>query len=141
MFIYSLKFAVIPTIINSYYYYYYYCNLRRVTCNLQPANYTLSSEHAQHLEVIHVRFGKIKIWKFEWCLYNTIDAYVCNLKIKLKLNELLCSWEIVNQHLERKECFSTASLPCPVRTVAWKRKLGFSRHAYNYDIDAYVCNI
>ena len=40
MCIYSLKFAVIPAIINSYYYYYYYyyyCNLRRVTCNLQPA--------------------------------------------------------------------------------------------------------
>ena len=57
----SLTFAVIPAIINSYYYYhyyyyycyyyycyyyyyyyyYYYCNLRRVTCNLQPANYTI----------------------------------------------------------------------------------------------------
>ena len=29
--------------------------------------------------------------------------------IKLRWNELLCSWEIVNQHFETKEWFSTAS--------------------------------
>ena len=38
-----------------------------------------------------------------------IDAYVCNLEIKLRWNELLCSQEIVNRHFERKECFSAAS--------------------------------
>ena len=46
--------------------------------------------------------------KFEWCLYN-IDAYVCNLEIKWKWNELLCSREIVNRHFESKGCFSAAS--------------------------------
>ena len=48
MFIYSLKFAVIPAIINSYYYYnyyYYYCNLWCVTCNLQPATCKLHPPH------------------------------------------------------------------------------------------------
>ena len=41
-------------------------------------------------------------------IYN-IDAYVCNLQIKLRWNELLFSQEIVNRHFERKECFSAAS--------------------------------
>ena len=41
--------------------------------------------------------------------YMYIDAYVCNLEIKLRWNELLCSQEIVNRHFERKECFSAAS--------------------------------
>ena len=40
---------------------------------------------------------------------KNIDAYVCNLEIKLRWNELLCSQEIVNRHFERKECFSGAS--------------------------------
>ena len=41
--------------------------------------------------------------------YMYIDAYVCNLEIKLRWNELLCSQDIVNRHFERKECFSAAS--------------------------------
>ena len=80
-----------------------------ITSSLEWNHTELWVSHAQHLEVIHVCFGKIKIRKFEWCLYNNIDAYVCNLKIKLKLNELLCSWEIMNWHFERKECFKRAS--------------------------------
>ena len=49
---------------------------------------------------------KIKVvWKFEWCLYD-INAYVCNLEIKLRWNKLLCLREIVNRHFESKECFS-----------------------------------
>ena len=60
----------------------------------------------QHLEV--TRLPKEEVRKFEWCLYN-VDAYVCNLEIKLKWNELLCSREIVNRHFESKECFSAAS--------------------------------
>ena len=45
----------------------------------------------------------MEVRKFEWCLYD-IDAYVCNLEIKLR-----CSQEIVNRHFERKEWFSAAS--------------------------------
>ena len=54
----------------------------------------------------HVSFHKIKKSKlFENLneeIYN-IDAYVCNLEIKLRWNELLCSQEILNRHFERKE--------------------------------------
>ena len=56
----------------------------------------------------HTRLPKIEVRKFEWCLYK-IDAYVCNLEIMLKWNELLCSREIVNRHFESKECFLAAS--------------------------------
>ena len=52
--------------------------------------------------------SQAKVRKFWWCLYN-INAYVCNLEIKLKWNELLCSLEIVNRDFESKECFSAAS--------------------------------
>ena len=48
----------------------------------------------------------------------------------------------MNQHFERKGCFSTAS--CEVlREFCTEGKTGFSLlcHAYNYDIDAYVCNV
>ena len=38
-----------------------------------------------------------------------IDAYVCDLEIKLRWKELLCSQQIMNRHFERKECFSAAS--------------------------------
>ena len=52
----------------------------------------------------HVSFHKIKKSKlFENLndeIYN-IDTYVCNLEIKLRWNELLCSQEIVNWHFER----------------------------------------
>ena len=50
------------------------------------------------------------VWKFEWCLYN-IKLCLCFQLVNIKLgwSELLCSWEIVNWHFERKECFSTAS--------------------------------
>ena len=54
----------------------------------------------------HKRFEKIKKFetrKFEWCLCLQF------VNKELRWNELLCSWEIVNQHFERKECFSTGS--------------------------------
>ena len=60
----------------------------------------------------HVSFHKIKkievVQKFEWCPYN-IDAYVCNLEIKIWWNKSSCSQEIVNWHFERKECFLATS--------------------------------
>ena len=51
----------------------------------------------------HTRLPKIEVRTFEWCLYN-IDAYVYNLEIMLKWNELLCSRKIVNRHFKSKEC-------------------------------------
>ena len=88
------------------------------------------------------RLPKIEVRKFEWCLYN-IDAYVCNLEIKLKWNELLCSREIVNLHFESKKCFSAAS--CKVlREFLPKAKISVfvvERRQYNYNIDAYVSNV
>ena len=44
----------------------------------------------------HIHFEKIRkflvVWKFETCLCN-IDAYLCNLEIKLRWNKLFCSWK------------------------------------------------
>ena len=58
-----------------------------------------------------------------WCLYN-MDAYVCNLWIKLKWNELL--WEIVNQHFERKEqMFFDGELWSSVRISHWSKNFSF----------------
>ena len=77
----------------------------------------------QNIEKIEV------VRRFEWCLYD-IDAYVCNLEIKLRWNELLCSREIVNRHFESKVCFSGASCKvlCEFLTEA---KVQFSlSHAY-----------
>ena len=61
----------------------------------------------QHLEVTHA-FQKSKFENLTDACIN-IHVYVCNLEIKLKWNELLCSREIVNRHFESKECFSAAS--------------------------------
>ena len=90
----------------------------------------------------HTRFPKIEVLTFEWCLYN-IDAYVCNLEIMLKWNELLCSREIVNRHFEGKECFSSASCKvlCGFLTDAKISVFVVERRLYNFNIDAYVCNV
>ena len=77
-----------------------------------------------------VYFQKIKkfaiVQKFECCLCN-VDVYVCNLLIKLHVrwNELLCSWEIANRHFERKEWFWAASCKVLWEFLSSKWKLGF----------------
>ena len=92
----------------------------------------------------HTRLPKIEVRTFEWCLYN-IDAYVCNLEIMLKWNELLCSREIVNWHFESKECFSAAIASCKdlweFLTEAKISVFVVERRLYNFNIDAYVCNV
>ena len=90
----------------------------------------------------HTRLPKIEVRKFEWCLYN-IHAYVCNLEIMLKWNELLRSREIVNWHFESKECFSVASCKvlCEFLTKAKISVFVVERRLYNFNIDAYVCNV
>ena len=90
----------------------------------------------------HTHLPKIEVQTFEWCLYN-IEAYVCNLEIMSKCHELLCSREIVNQHFERKECFSGASCKvlCEFLTEAKISVFVVERHLYNSNIGAYVCNI
>ena len=56
----------------------------------------------QHLEVTHA-FQKSKFENLTDACIN-IHVYVCNLEIKLKWNELLCSREIVNRRLVAKFC-------------------------------------
>ena len=86
----------------------------------------------------HTRLPKIEVRTFEWCLYN-IDAYVCNLEIMLKWNELLCSREIVNRHFKSKEC--SCKVLCEFLTEAKISVFVLERHLYNFNIDAYVCNV
>ena len=88
----------------------------------------------------HTRLPKIeeKVRTFERCLYN-IDAYVCNLEIMLKWNELLCSREIVNRHFKSKEC--SCKVLCKFLTEAKISVFVVERRLYNFNIDAYVCNV
>ena len=85
---------------------FFVCKKRRTTNELLAANEIMRNSRN------HVSFRKIKKSKlFENLndeIYN-IDAYVCNVEIKLKSNEFLCSQEIVNRHFETKECFWAAS--------------------------------
>ena len=68
---------------------------------------------------------------------------VCNLEIKLRWKELLCSREIVNRYFESKECFLAASCKvlCELLTEAKISVYVVERRLYNYNIDAYVRNI
>ena len=86
----------------------------------------------------HTRFPKIEVRTFEWCLYN-IDAYVCNKEIMLKWNELLRSREIVNRHFESKEC--SCKVLCEFLTEAKIWVFVVEWRLYNFNIDAYVCNV
>ena len=62
-------------------------------------------------------------------------AYVCNLEIMLKWNELLCSREIVNRHFESKECFSAASCKvlCEFLTEAKISVFVAEQRLYNFN--------
>ena len=88
----------------------------------------------------HTRLPKMEVrtLNFEWCLYN-IDAYVCNLVIMLKWNGLLCSREIVNRHFKSKEC--SCKVLCGFLTEAKISVFIVERRLYNFNIDAYVCNV
>ena len=104
--------------------------------------------YVQHLEVTYSlkKLKNLQLFENLNDAYNNIDAYVCNLWIKLRWNnELLCSWEIANQHFERKECFSMAS--CEVLWEFWMKAKTWvfcccATPIYNYDIFySSVCNV
>ena len=65
----------------------------------------------------------VRVWKFEWHL-NNVDAYVCNLKIKLRWNELLFSRNIV-----KKGMFCDGKLQRSVRFSHGSENLGFCCYA------------
>ena len=94
----------------------------------------------QHLEVTQA-FQKSKCENLNGACI--IEAYVCNLEIMSKWNELLCSREIVNRHFESKECFSAASckVVCEFLVEAKISVFVDEQHLYNFNIDAYVCNV
>ena len=90
----------------------------------------------QHLEVTHA-FQKLKFEHLKGACIT--DAYVCNLEIMLKWNELLCSREIVNRHFKSKEC--SCKVLCEFLTEAKISVFVVERRLYNFNIDAYVCNV
>ena len=72
----------------------------------------------------HIRLAKIEVRTCEWCLYN-IDAYVCHLEIMLIWNELLFSCKVL----------------CEFLTEAKILVFVVERRPYNFNIDAFVCNV
>ena len=71
-----------------------------------------------------IHLAKIEVRTFEWCLYN-IDAYVCHLEIMLKWNELLFSCKVLCEFL----------MEAKISVFVVERRL------YNFNIDAFVCNV
>ena len=72
-----------------------------------------------------------------------ISMRLCNLEIKLRWNELLCSREIVNRYFESKECLLAASCKvlCELLREAKISVYVVERRLYNYNIDVYVRNV